>query len=119
MAYLTYPNRANTGGYPLIEGNASVDAISGNLVITFQPHAALGESWTGGFYVKIANAIETGAQPAVFTTQGETQVFPIVGFNGTQLTAAELVTTGGGVMIAFYDASNRRLQSLTINGATT
>lgn len=119
MAYLTYPNRANTGGFPLIEGTASIDATSGNLVITFQPHAALGESWTGGFYVKIGNTIATGAQPVVFTTQGESTTYPLVGFNGTQLTAAELVTTGGGVLIAFYDASNKRLQALTINGATT
>lgn len=117
MAYLTYPNLANTGGLPLLEGTAAVSG--GNLVITFQPHAALGEAWTGGFYVKISNAIATGSQPVVFATQGQNGTYPLVGFNGAQLTAAQLVTSGGGVIIAFYDASNKRLSALTKNGPTT
>ena len=68
MAYLTYPNLANTGGFPLLEGTAAVSG--GNLVITFQPHAALDNTWTGAFYVKISNAVATGTQPVVFARTG-------------------------------------------------
>lgn len=115
MSWLSYPNLANTGGFPLLEGTAAVDATSGNLVVTFQPHAALGEQWTGAFYVKIANTVVTGTQPVVFATQGVTGSTPLYLFSGTQVTAEDIVTTGGAVLFCFYDASSRRLQVLGIN----
>lgn len=108
--FLTYPNRANTEGFPLLKGIPSVDATSGNLVITFEPHAAMGNQWTGGFYVFVDGAIATGAQPVVFATRGVAETKPLYMFNGAQATAAELVTTTGGVLICFYNGANQKLQ---------
>lgn len=115
MAELTYPNKANTYGFPLLECVASV--VGDNLVFTFQPHAALDANWTGGFYVKVANAIPgatSTTQPVVFATQGVTGNMPLYYYNGDAVTAADVVTEGNGVMICFYDAASRRLQLLSI-----
>lgn len=115
MAILDYPNKANASGFPLLEGTAAVDSTSGNLVITFQPHLAYNANWTGGFYVKIANAIATGSQPVVFATAGTSQTAPLYTYGGTQATAAELVTTTGGIILCFWDASANRLQVIGSN----
>lgn len=115
MAELTYPNRANTGGFPLLECVANV--VGDNLIFTFQPHAALGANWTGGFYVKVANAIAETAvttEPVVFATQGVTGNMPLYFYNGDAVTGADVVTTGNGVMLCFYDAASRRLQLLSV-----
>lgn len=111
MATPTYPNRANTQGFPLLEGSAAIDGA--NLVISFQPHAYLGTNWTGGFWVKVTGAVVTGAQPAFFATVGQSNSqTPLYLFNGSQATAADLVTTGPGIFLCFWDASSQRLQML-------
>ena len=108
MAELTYPNRANTMGFPLLEAQAAV--ADGKLVLTFQPHAAMDNQWTGGFWVKVANAVTATTEPVVFATQGVTGNKPLYYFSGAPVLADYLVTTGGGVMLCFYDASSKKLQ---------
>ena len=111
---MTYPNKANTQGWPLLNGVPSVDAVSGNLVITFQPHLSLGADWSGGFLVNIDGTIDTGGQNVVFATAGVQGSVPLYSFGGDQLTAADLVTTGG-VIMCFYNSQTRRLQVLGTN----
>lgn len=115
MDNLTYPSRANTGGFPLLKGNAVVDTTSGNLVVTITPHIGFGTDWTGGFWLKIGNNVATGIQPVVVTTEGSGTYKPLYLFSGVQATAAELETTGEGVLLCFYDAANGRLQVVSIN----
>lgn len=115
MDDLTYPSVANTGGIPLLKGNAAVDAASGNLIITLNPHLGFGNSWTGEFLLKIINPIATGIQPVVLTTEGSGNYKPLYLYNGVQATAAELETLGGGILKCVYDASDGRLQVLSIN----
>lgn len=109
--FLPEPNRANTGGFPLLKGIPSVDATSGNLVITFEPHAALQDTWTGGFWVWVDGAITSSAdQPVVFATRGVNGVTPVYLFGGIQATAATLATSVGGQLLCFWNAVNGRLQ---------
>lgn len=113
MAELTYPNRVNTLGFPILECTASI--ADGNLVFTFKPHLALDYQWMGNFNVKVLNAITTGTtEPVVFATQGEQGNAPLYYYNGDPVTAADVQTTGNGVMGVFYDAASRRLQLLSI-----
>lgn len=114
MGELDYPNRTNTQGFPALLGTPSVDTASGNLVISFNPHRALNENWAGGFYVEIAGPIVTGAQPVVFATRGIAGTTPLYFFSGVQVTAADLVTTTGGVLHCFYNSNTGRLQLVGI-----
>ncbi len=111
MADLTYPNRVNTQGFPTLLGTPSVDTASGNIVITFNPHLALGERWSGAFLVQITAPIST-AQPIVFTTQGESERVPLYRYGGAQALGTDITTTTGGVLMCFYNADTKRLQLL-------
>ena len=110
MAELSYPNRVNTQGMPTLSGTPAVDATSGNLVVTFNPHLALGERWSGAFWVAVTVPIATGAQPVVFATSGVAGNTPLYTYGGAQATAADLVTTTGGIILCFYNADTNRLQ---------
>lgn len=113
MAELTYPNRVNTLGFPILECTASI--VGSNLVFTFDPHLALDWKWMGNFNIKVANAISTGTtEEVVFATQGEQGYTPLYYYNGDAVTATDVQTTGNGVMSVFYDAASRRLQLLSI-----
>lgn len=115
MAELTCPNRANTGGFPLLKGDAAIDTASGNLVITINPHIGFDIDWTGGFWLLVSNAITSGIQPVVLTTRGSGSIKPLYLFSGIQATAAELETSGDGVLLCFYNASNGKLQTINNN----
>ena len=107
-----YPNLANTKGFPLLEGSAAV--ADGNLIITFQPHAAYAQSWTGGFWVKVTGNVSTGTQPVFFATAGVANSnVPLMLFSGQQATAASLATGGNAVMLCFWDASTSVLQLIS------
>lgn len=111
MAELTYPNRVNTQGVPTLLGTPSVDTASGNIVVTFNPHLALGERWSGMFLVQITAPIST-AQPVVFATQGIAGSTPLYRYGGAQAIGTDITTTTGGVLLCFYNADNNRLQLL-------
>lgn len=108
MAELTYPNKSNTQGFPLL--NAVPSIADGNLVLTFQPHLSLGAEWSGAFFVNIAGTIVSGSQPVVFATSGVQGNTPLYNYDGAQTTAANIVTTGGGIIICFYNHQTNRLQ---------
>lgn len=112
MAELTYPNRVNTQGMPTLAGTPSVVSIGGTdtLVVEFNPHLALNADWSGAFWVNITQAVATGAQPVVFSTIGEQGYTPLYMYGGSQATAADLVTTTGGIIMCFFDYATRRLQ---------
>ncbi len=117
MAELAYPNRVNTKGYPTLLGVPSLETIGAveTLVLTFQPHRALNDSWSGAFFVEIPSAVVTGAQPVIFRTAGVTGYVPLYLFNGVQATAASLTTTTGGVVMCFYNRDTNRLQLMATN----
>lgn len=116
MAELTYPNRVNTKGIPTLAGTPAVETIGAvaTLVITFQRHLALNANWSGLFLVNINAPIATGAQPVVFRTQGEPGYTPLMLFSGVQVTAADLVTTAGGVIECFYNRDTNVLQLMGV-----
>lgn len=112
MANLTYPNRVNTKGIPTLLGVPSVETIGAvaTLVITFQPHLALNDNWSGLFLVDISSPVATGVQPVVFRTAGVSGFTPLTMYNGLQATAAELETTTGGAILCLFDRSKNKLQ---------
>lgn len=117
MNELNYPNRVNTKGFPTLLGVPTLETIGAveTLVLTFQPHRALNDNWSGAFFVEIPSAIVTGAQPVVFRTQGETAYVPLYLFNGVQATSASLTTTTGGIVMCFYNRNTNRLQLMATN----
>lgn len=117
MAELTYPNRVNTQGFPALLGTPTIETIGtvATLVINFEPHRELNADWSGAFFVSLNQPIATGAQPVVFRTRGVTGDVPLITFGGAQATAAELVTTTGGVVMCFYNRDTNKLQLIGTN----
>lgn len=116
MAELTYPNRVNTKGIPTLAGTPTIENIGAvaTLVVTFKNHLALNANWSGLFLVNINAPIATGAQPVVFKTEGVPGYTPLMLFSGVQVTAADLVTTTGGVMECFYNRDTSVLQLMGV-----
>lgn len=116
MAELTYPNRVNTKGIPALAGTPAIETIGAvaTLVVTFKKHLALNENWSGLFLVDLTLPIVTGAQPVVFKTEGVPGYTPLMLFSGVQVTAADIVTTTGGVIECFYNRDTNALQLMGV-----
>lgn len=115
MTDYPYPNRVNTKGVPTLLGVPSLETIGAveTLVITFQPHRELNANWSGKFLVNVSGAVATGTQPVVFRTAGLTGFVPLYLYSGLQATAANLLTTTGGVIECFFNRDTNRLQLMT------
>lgn len=120
MAELTYPNRVNTQGFPALSGTPKFETIgtTETLIIEFKPHLALNENWSGAFFVSINGTISVtspGAQPVVFTTEGEKGSTNLYRYSGTQVTAGDIITNNNGsVLQCFYNADTKRLQLMAL-----
>ena len=108
---LTYANRT----FPTIE----VQSVSSAGTVTtfgFNAHANRG-NFFGGFYVKVPQNVATSTNTVEFSTIGVAgSNIPLYLYNGTQATVAQLVTSGGGILLCFYDRSANRLQLLSSTG---
>lgn len=119
MAELTYPNRVNSQGFPTLSGKPRFETVSGveTLIIEFNPHLALNADWSGAFFVSITDPISVtspGAQPVVFTTRGEQGSTALYRYSGSQVTAGDVITNKGGVLMCFYNSDTKRLQLIAL-----
>lgn len=105
MAFLRYANRF---GFPCIE-STSVTSDGTNTTVAFNPHQG-GDNFFGGFWVKIGQNVATSTEPLQFTTTGVVgSTVPVYLQTGVQATVANIVTTGGGIFLLFYDRDNNRV----------
>lgn len=105
MAFLRFSNQR---GFPCIEAT-SVTSDGTNTTVSFNPHQG-SSNFFGGFWVKIPQNVATSTEPLQFTTTGvANSTVPVYLASGTQATVANIVTTGGGVFLLFYDRDNNRV----------
>ena len=100
----------NRNGFPCVESN-SVTSNDGVSTVAFDNHRLIQSGFSGGFWVRIVQSVETGTDTIQFTINGvSNSTLPLYLSNGTQATAANITTTGGGVFLCFYDRNANRLQ---------
>ena len=105
MALLKYANRF---GCPCIE-STSVTSDGTNTTVSFNPHQN-GDNFFGGFWVKIGQNVATSTEPLQFETTGVVcSTIPVYLQTGVQATVADIVTSGGGIFLLFYDKDNNRV----------
>ena len=105
MALLKYANRF---GFPCIE-STSVISDGTNTTVSFNPHQN-GDNFFGGFWVKIGQNVATSTEPLQFATTGVVgSTIPVYLQTGVQATVANIVTSGGGIFLLFYDKDNNRV----------
>ena len=105
MALLKYANRF---GFPCIE-STSVTSDGTNTTVFFNPHQN-GDNFFGGFWIKIGQNVATSTEPLQFTTTGVVgSTIPVYLQTGVQATVADIVTSGGGIFLLFYDKDNNRV----------
>lgn len=97
----------NTRGLPAIESiNITVDGSNTNII--FNRHN--NPSFSGGFWVKIGQTLATGANTIQFSTSDvPNSTVPLYLQDGTQATAANLVSDGNSIHLCFYDGDSGRL----------
>ena len=105
MALLKYANRF---GFPCIE-STSVTSDGTNTTVSFNPHQN-GDNFFGGFWVKIGQNVATSTEHLQFETTGVVgSTIPVYLQTGVQATVADIVTSGGGIFLLFYDKDNNRV----------
>lgn len=108
---LTYANRT----FPAIEVQ-SVSSVGTVTIFSFNAHANRG-NFFGGFFIKVPQNIATSTNTVEFATIGVNgSNLPLKFYNGTAVTVADLVTTGGGILLCFYDRSANSIQLLSSSG---
>jgi len=100
---------ANRFGIPRIESQSvTVDGTT-NVAFSFSSDVRFSRSFGGLVLVKLTQSIPTGTTttlPIVFTSRyGGTK--PIVGYNGTAVTVADL--PGTGIYLVYYDGNTLQL----------
>lgn len=108
MTQLRFSNR---NGFPCIEATG-VASDGTNTTVTFNSHPYVQTGrFSGGFFIKIAQAVTTSTEPLQFTTSGvQNSTVPVYLANGTQATVASIASTGPAIYLAFYDSDNNRVQ---------
>lgn len=100
----------NRTGFPCIE-SASISSDGTTSTITFDNHRLIQGGFSGGFWVRIPQTIVTGTDVVQFTITGVSgSTLPLFLSGGEQATLADIITTGGGVFLCFYDRPANRLQ---------
>ncbi len=96
-----------------------VQSVTTNGTVTtfsFNDHPQRGAFFYGGFWVKvpaIATTTATATNTVEFATLGVSgSSLPLYLYNGTQATLGDLVTTGPGIILCFYDRTTNRLQAM-------
>lgn len=100
----------NTRGIPAIESKSAAINAAGNMEITFNSHPYVRGRFAGGFWVKIGQVVASGPANVQFTTADvPNSTYPLYLQNGTQATAADIVSDGTSVHLCFFDTDNGKL----------
>lgn len=92
--------------------STGVTVTSDAVVFSFRNHAFVNNNYRGTVFVKLAQAIPTGATttlPILFETNGVTQA--VTKFNGAALTVADVA--GTGVYQFWFERDTNTLQLMT------
>lgn len=112
------PFRINTNinGIPSISSQSvSVNTAGDAVSFDFQNHQNVGSPYRGWITVRLAQAVPTGTATTAevfFTSDGGSSV-PVMGYDGTPATVANL--RGTGVYLFWYESQTRYLQLVTGN----
>lgn len=112
----TVPLRvSNRLGFPMLEVQSVSEATlpATTTVLNFNNHPQRNISFFGGFFVKIPQNLSTATQTnnVEFSTIGESgSNIPLYLYSGTQAKISDILTTGNGILLCFYDKSSNRLQ---------
>ena len=111
MLIPTYIN-VNRGGIPAISSN-SVTVTTTEVQFDFYNHRNVGAPFRGLLIVRLAQAIPAGTTttlPIVFTSGGG-NAQKLTGFNGADVTVAQL--SGTGIYLCWFESATNTLQLLT------
>lgn len=114
MATQVLPARINVNqlGIPTISSN-SVSVGTTQVAFDFNNHQTVGQPFRGIVVVRLNQAIPTGTTatlPIVFTSDGSNTI-NLVGFNGDNITVADI--PGTGIFLVFVDSQSNVVQLLT------
>lgn len=108
------PTRINVNqlGIPTVSSNA-VSVGTAQVAFDFNNHPTVGQPFRGLVIVRLNQVIPTGTTgtlPIVFTSDGSNTV-NLVGFNGENVTVADI--PGTGIYLVFVDSQSNTVQLLT------
>lgn len=116
----TVPLRvSNRLGFPMLEVQSITEATLPSTVTTFNfnDHPQRNSNFYGGFFVKVPQNTTalTATNTIEFATLGiNGSNLPLYKFDGAIVQASELSTTGGGILLCFYDKTSNRLQLVNV-----
>lgn len=103
----------NRNGIPTLSSN-SVTVTATEVQFDFHNHRNIGSPFRGLLIVRLAQAIPAGTTttlPVVFTSGGGGNSQRLTGFNGADITVAQI--SGTGIYLCWYEHSTNTLQLLT------
>ena len=114
MATQVLPTRINVNqlGIPTVSSN-SVTVGTTQVAFDFNNHPTVGQPFRGIVIVRLNQAIPEGSTttlPVVFTSDGANTV-NLVGFNGENVTVADI--PGTGIFLIFVDSQTNTVHLLT------
>jgi hypothetical protein len=114
MATRVLPERINVNqfGIPTISSN-SVSVGTTQVAFDFNNHPTVGQPFRGLVVIRLNQAIPAGTTttlPIVFTSDSSNPV-NLVGFNGNNITVADI--SGTGIYLIFVDSQANNVQLLT------
>ena len=108
------PTRINVNqfGIPTISSN-SVSVSTTQVAFDFNNHPTVGQPFRGIVVVRLNQAIPTGSTPTlpIVFTSNSSNVANLIGFNGENVTVADI--PGTGIYLIFVDSQSNTVQLLT------
>lgn len=108
------PTRINVNqfGIPTISSN-SVSVSTTQVAFDFNNHPTVGQPFRGIVVVRLNQAIPTGSTPTlpIVFTSDSSNVANLIGFNGENVTVADI--PGTGIYLIFVDSQSNTVQLLT------
>lgn len=104
---------SNRLGFGMLEVQSIAEG-TGTTTFKFNDHPQRRINFFGGFWVKIPQDTSTGytadnvIEFATIDTLGSN--IPLKNFDGSAVTMGDLSTSGGGIILCFYDRTTNRLQ---------
>lgn len=112
----TVPLRvSNRLGFGMLEVQSVTDATlpANTSLFNFNNHPQRNISFFGGFFVKVPQNLNNETQDNLVefaTLDVPNSNIPLYLYDGTQAKISDINTTGGGIMLCFYDKVSNRLQ---------
>lgn len=103
----------NRNGIPTLSSN-SVTVTTTEVQFDFHNHRNIGAPFRGLLIIRLAQAIPAGTTttlPIVFTSGGGGNAQKLTGFNGADITVAQI--SGTGVYLCWFESATNTLQLLT------